>query len=149
MKRLLPFLLLPLFAQAQTATPPPDPLAPLIRERELMVRQYEEASGQRHSLFGNKASKKDLEDVVAALKSIIRKDTEIVRAVQAATLRRTADVLTENQQVKQQVTVARTDQSSTQQRFYDLKNQISNLELRDKQRQKKLLDLQAAAAEAT
>jgi hypothetical protein len=151
MKRLLPFLfLLTYAAQAQTPapTPPADPLAPLIQQREEMVRQYEAANAQRNSLFGNKPSKKDLEEVVAALKGIIRKDTEIVRAVQAETLRRTAAVQAENQQVRQQVTVARTDQSSTQQRFYDLQNQITNLELRDKQRQKKLVDLQATADEA-
>jgi len=151
MKRLLPFLFLLSYAtQAQTPapTPPTDALAPLIQQREEMVRQYEAANAQRNSLFGNKPSKKDLEEVVAALKGIIRKDTEIVRAVQAETLRRTAAVQAENQQVKQQVTVARTDQSSTQQRFYDLQNQITNLELRDKQRQKKLADLQATADEA-
>ena len=151
MKRLFPFLFLVSFtthAQTPPDSLPADPVTPLIKERELMVRQYEEANAQRNSLFGNKPSKKDLEEVVAALKGIIRKDTEIVRAVQAATLRRTANILAENQQVKQQVTVARTDQSSTQQRFYDLENQIANLQLRDKQRQKKLVELQAAAEEA-
>jgi hypothetical protein len=145
MKRILPLLLLSYTTHAQT---PADRLAPLIQEREQMVRQYEEANAQRNSLFGNKPSKKDLEEVVVALKGIIRKDTEIGRAVQAETLRRTADVLAENQQVKQQVTVARTDQSSTQQRFYDLENQIANLQVRDKQRQKKLVELQATAEEA-
>ncbi|MDF7811701.1 hypothetical protein [Hymenobacter sp. YC55] len=151
MKRLLPFLFLISFAahaQTPTDTLATDPLTPLIKEREQMVRQYEEANAQRNSLFGNKPSKKDLEEVVAALKGIIRKDTEIVRAVQAATLRRTANILAENQQVKQQVTVARSDQSSTRQRFYELENQIANLQLRDKQRQKKLVELQAAAEEA-
>ncbi|HEX8426282.1 hypothetical protein [Hymenobacter sp.] len=152
MKCLLPALIALCYSAAVAQTPadslPADPLTPLIKERELMVRQYEEANAQRNSLFGNKPSKKDLEEVVNALKGIIRKDTEIVRAVQAATLRRTANILAENQQVKQQVTVARSDQSSTQQRFYDLENQIANLQLRDKQRQKKLAELQAAADDA-
>jgi chromosome segregation ATPase len=130
-------------------TPQDDPLPRLIQEREQMVHQYEEASAQRHSLFGNKPSKKDLQEVVDALKGIIRKDTEIVRAVQAGSLRRTAAVVAENQQTKRQVVVARTDQSSTQQRFYDLENQIQDLQIRDKQRQKKLQELQATAEEAT
>jgi len=129
--------------------PQDDPLPRLIQEREQMVQQYEDASAQRNSLFGNKPSKKDLEEVVGALKGIIRKDTEIVRAVQASSLRRTAAVVAENQQAKQQVVVAQTDQSSTQQRFYDLENQIQNLQIRDKQRQKKLQELQATAEEAT
>ncbi|WP_139921784.1 hypothetical protein [Hymenobacter sp. DG01] len=145
-------LLLTAPALAQTPTPSAtdnDPLPRLIQERQQMVQQYEEANAQRNSLFGNKPSKKDLQEVVDALKGIIRKDTEIVRAVQAATLRRTAAVVAENQQAKQQITVAQTDQSSTRQRFYDLENQISNLQLRDKQREKKLLELQATADEAT
>ncbi|GGG49952.1 hypothetical protein [Hymenobacter glacieicola] len=152
-KRLLPFLFALTCAGALAQTPPAapanDPLPRLIQERETLVRQYEEANAQRNSLFGNKRSKKDLEEVAEALKGIIRKDTEIVRAVQAATLRRTAAVVAENQQARQQITVAQTDQSSTRQRFYDLENQIQNLQLRDKQREKKLLDLQATADEAT
>ncbi|UPL51006.1 hypothetical protein [Hymenobacter sublimis] len=155
MKRLLPLLCAFSCAGALAQTPPAtsapanDPLPRLIQERETLVRQYEEANAQRNSLFGNKRSKKDLEEVAEALKGIIRKDTEIVRAVQAATLRRTAAVVAENQQARQQITVAQTDQSSTRQRFYDLENQIQNLQLRDKQREKKLLDLQATADDAT
>ncbi|RPD45898.1 hypothetical protein DNI29_17270 [Hymenobacter sediminis] len=153
-KRLLPFLLALSCTGALAQTPTPsapadDPLPRLIQERQQMVQQYEDANAQRNSLFGNKPSKKDLQEVVDALKGIIRKDTEIVRAVQAATLRRTAAVVAENQQAKQQITVAQTDQSSTRQRFYDLENQISNLQLRDKQREKKLQDLQATADEAS
>ncbi|QNH63921.1 hypothetical protein [Hymenobacter sediminicola] len=138
------------FAQTPAlATAPTDPLPRLIQERQLMVQQYEAANTQRNSLFGNKPSKKDLQEVVDALKGIIRKDTEIVRAVQAGTLRKTAAVVAENQQAKQQITVAQTDQSSTRERFHDLENQISNLQERDKQREKKLQDLQATATEAT
>ncbi|UYZ63999.1 hypothetical protein [Hymenobacter weizhouensis] len=128
--------------------PQDDPLPRLIQERQQMVQQYEEASAQRNSLFGNKPSKRDLEEVVAALKGIIRKDTEIVRAVQDQTQRRAAAVVAENQQVKQQITVAQTDQTSTRERFYALQNQIDNLQLRDKQREKKMQELQAAAQEA-
>ncbi|SNC62699.1 hypothetical protein SAMN06265337_0724 [Hymenobacter gelipurpurascens] len=144
-------LFLPLFSFAQTPAlaPVADPLPRLIKERETLVRQYEDANAQRNAFLANKPSKKDLQEVVDALKGIIRKDTELIRAVQDATQRRTAAVVAENQQAKQQVTVAETDQSSTRQRFYDLENQIANLQLRDKQREKKLQDLQAAEAEAT
>ncbi|SNR29153.1 hypothetical protein [Hymenobacter mucosus] len=148
---LAPLLFLPtlLLAQAPATTPPDDPLPRLIQERQQLVQNYEAANAQRNAFLADKPSKKDLQEVVDALKGIIRKDTEIVRAVQAATLRRTAAVVAENQQAKQQVTVAQADQSSTRQRFYDLENQIQNLQLRDKQREKKLLDLQATADEAT
>jgi len=151
-KRLLPalFALASTAALAQTpATSPDDPLPRLIQERQQMVQQYEAANGQRNAFLANKPSKKDLQEVVDALKGIIRKDTEIVRAVQAATLRKTAAVVAENQQAKQQITVAQTDQSSTRERFHDLESQIANLQERDRQREKKLQDLQATADEAT
>ncbi|SHM00573.1 hypothetical protein [Hymenobacter psychrotolerans] len=138
------------FAQTPAAaTPDNDPLPRLIQERQQMVQQYEAAAAQRNAFLANKPSKKDLQEVIDALKGIIRKDTEIVRAVQAGTLRKTAAVVAENQQVKQLATVAQTDQSSTRERFHDLENQIANLQERDRQRTKKLQDLQATADEAT
>jgi chromosome segregation ATPase len=146
------FLLITFFAAAQTTGPvpvtEPSPVTRLIQERELLVRQYEAANARRNSLFGNQPSKKDLQEVIESLKGIIRKDTEIVQAVKNDALRRTASIVAEKQQAQQQISVAQTDQSSTQQRFYDLENQIQNLEMRDKQREKKLLDAQAAAKEA-
>ena len=153
-RRLLPgfFLLLTFFAAAQTPdsvpVAEPNPVTRLIQERELLVRQYEEANARRNSLFGNQPSKRDLQEVVDALKGIIRKDTEIVQAVKNDALRRTAGIVAEKQQAQQQITVAQTDQTSTRQRFYDLENQIQNLQIRDKQREKKFLDAQAAAQEA-
>ena len=126
---------------------PTDSLPGLIQQRETLVRQYEAASAQRNSLFG-KPSKKDLQEVVDALKGIIRKDTEIVRAVQAGALRQTAAVVAENQQARQQATVATTDQTTTRQRFYDLQNQVQNLQERNHQTARKLADAQAVVAEA-
>ncbi|SET44090.1 hypothetical protein [Hymenobacter actinosclerus] len=142
MKTLL--LLLTLLPQQENPTIPR-----LIAERQQLVSQYEAANGQRNAFLANKPSKKDLQEVVEALKGIIRKDTELIQAVQAATLRQTAAVVAENQQVKQQVTVAQTDQSSTQQRFHDLENQIQNLQERERQHAKKMRDLQATADTAT
>lgn len=153
MKCLLPLLLLGITSAssfAQTPTPATaDPMPRLLQERQQLVQEYEAANAQRNAFLANKPSKKDLEEVIDALKGIIRKDTEIVRAVQEATLRKAAAVVAENQQVKQQATVAQTDQTSTRQRYYDLENQIQNLQERDRQRTKKLQDLQATADEAT
>ena len=149
MKLLLPVLLALSSTGALAQTAQEDPLPGLIQERQQLVSQYEAANRQRNAFLANKPSKKDLEEVVGALKGIIRKDTEIIGAVQAATLRQTAAVVAENQQVKQQVSVAQTDQTTTRQRFYDLENQITNLQERDRQRDKKLRDLQATADAAT
>jgi len=143
MKLLLLLLLL------QQPTPPESPLPRLIQERETLVRQYEAANAQRNSLFGNKPSKKDLEEVVTALKGIIRKDTEIVQAVKDEALRTTAGIVAERQQVQQQASVAQSDQSTTRERFYDLQRQIANLEERDRVRSKKLAAAEAEAREAT
>ncbi|MCA8830401.1 hypothetical protein [Hymenobacter pini] len=138
-------------AQTPAAAPAttPDPLPRLIQERQQLVQGYESANAQRNAFLANKPSKKDLQEVIDALKGIIRKDTEIVRAVQEGTLRKTAAVVAENQQARQQITVAQTDQTSTRERFHDLESQIANLQERDRQREKKLLDLQGTADEAT
>ncbi|KUG08855.1 hypothetical protein ASU33_12080 [Solirubrum puertoriconensis] len=136
-------------AQTEPAAPSPnDQITRLIQEREQLVREYEEANAQRNALFANKPSKKDLQEVVDALKGIIRKDTEIVQALKATELRRTADIVARQRQAEQQATVAQTDQSSTRQRFYDLESQIQNLQLREKQREKQLREYQSAAKEA-
>ncbi|SHJ52006.1 hypothetical protein SAMN02745146_3330 [Hymenobacter daecheongensis DSM 21074] len=152
MKRIFPVLLLfsALAAHAQAPATPaqPDPLAPLIQERGRMVQAYEDANAQRNSLFGNKPSKKDLQEVVDVLKAIIRKDTEIVQALKESSIRRTASIVAEKTQAEQQITVARGDQSMTREKFYDLENQIQNLQIRDKQREKKLAEAQATAQEA-
>ncbi|TGE13929.1 hypothetical protein [Hymenobacter elongatus] len=145
---LLVFLTLTAPAQTPAQSAQPDPLTPLIQERSRMVQAYEDANAQRNSLFGNKASKKDLQEVVDVLKAIIRKDTEIVQAIKEASIRRTASIVAEKTQAERQITVAQGDQSVTKERFYDLENQIQNLQTRDKQREKKLADAQATAQEA-
>ncbi|AYA36299.1 hypothetical protein D3Y59_04005 [Hymenobacter oligotrophus] len=144
-------VLLSTTAPAQTesaASGPNDQISRLIQEREQLVRQYEDANAQRNALLANKPSKKDLQEVIDALKGIIRKDTEIVQALKATELRRTADIVTRQRLAEQQATVAQTDQSSTRQRFYDLESQIQNLQLRERKREKQLREYQAAAQEA-
>lgn len=152
MKILLPVLLVCSTAGsalAQTSRPADPAIPRLITERQQLVSQYEAANGQRNAFLANKPSKKDLQEVVESLKGIIRKDTELIQAVQAATLRQTAAVVAENQQVKQLATVAQTDQSSTQQRFHDLENQLANLQERERQHAAKMRDQQAITDAAT
>lgn len=141
-------LALPTLAQTPASPPADDRVPGLIREREALIKEYEAANAQRNAFLANKPSKKDLQEVVDALKGIIRKDTEIVKALKEGELRRTASIVTEKQQAVQQATVAQTDQSTTKERFYDLENQIANLELRDKQREKKLREAEDAARDA-
>jgi|GEM_PF-778714 len=145
---LLLFVSLATRAQTPAVPTPPDPLTPLIQERGRMVKAYEDANAQRNSLFGNKPSKKDLQEVVDVLKAIIRKDTEIVQALKETSIRRTASIVAQKTQAERQITVAQGDQSMTRERFYDLQNQIQNLQERDRQREAKLREYQATADEA-
>ena len=123
------------------------PLPGLLRERATLTRQYADASAQRHSLFGNKPSKKDLEEVVDALQGIVDKDQQIV------------DVLNQTAQTAQSTSVrlaattthiensSRDDRNLPAQRVSELQNETENLRQREKQRLTKMRDLEAEVTE--
>ena len=143
-------LLLGLAAQAQTPVEPPldNRLPGLLAERKTLTDQYREASAQRHSLFGNKPSKKDLQEVVDALQGIVDKDQQIVdvlnRTAQAAqtTSVRLAATTTHLE------TSSRDDRNLTAQRLSELTNDTENLRQREKQQLSRQRDLEAEVAEA-
>ena len=126
----------------------------LLSERAVLTRRYAEASEQRHSLFGNKASKKDLQDVVDALQGIVDKDQQIVdvlnQTAQAAqttaqqaqsTAERLATTTTHLE------TSSRDDRNLTVQRLTELQNEMANLRQREKQRIVRERDLAAEVTE--
>ncbi|GAB2467651.1 hypothetical protein GCM10011375_31210 [Hymenobacter qilianensis] len=126
-----------------------DPLLRQIREREQLMRAYEQTSAQRNGLFGKKASKKDLNQVNAALRRIIRKDTEILEAVRQRTLPKLAQVEVAREKAETKAVEATNGQ------YKALENQIEELQIREMAREKleveretRLLIAQAAAAEA-
>ncbi|GAA3961830.1 hypothetical protein [Hymenobacter antarcticus] len=138
-----------LTAAGQAASVSPDsPLPGLLRERATLTGRYAEASAQRHSLFGNKPSKKDLQEVVDALQGIVDKDQQIV------------DVLNQTTQAAQTTSVrlaatttslentGRDDRNLTAQRLSELQNEAENLRQREKQQLTKMRDLEAEVAEA-
>ena len=146
---LLLLLLTAFGTHAQTDQVTPDsPLPDLLRERAVLTRQYAEANGQRHSLFGNKPSKKDLEEVVGALQGIVDKDQQIV------------DVLNKTAQSAQTTSVrlaattthlestSRDDRNLTVQRLSELQNEAENQRQREKQQLTRQRDLQTEVAEA-
>ena len=129
-------------------TAAPDSRLPgLLDERAVLTRHYAEASAQRHSLFGNKASKKDLQEVVDALQGIVDKDQQIVdvlnQTAQAAqsTAGRLAATTTRLE------TSSRDDRNLTAQRLTELQNELDNLRQREKQRVGRERDLAAEVAE--
>jgi hypothetical protein len=135
--------------EALAQTTANDPLLREIREREQLVRAYEQTSTQRNGLFGKKASKKDLNQVNAALRRIIRKDTEILQAVRQRTVPNIAHV--EAARVKAETKAV----EATNDKYAALENQIEELQIREMEREKlevqretRLLIAQAAAAEA-
>ena len=126
-----------------------DPLLREIREREQLMRAYEQTSAQRNGLFGKKASKKDLSQVNAALRRIIRKDTEILEAIKQ---RKVPDVA---QVEAARVRAENTATEANNEKYEVLENQLEELQIRDMEREKReveretrLLIAQAAAADA-
>ncbi len=136
-------------AQGQVDSVTPDgPLPGLLRERAGLTRRYAEANAQRHSLFGNKPSKKDLQEVVDALQGIVDKDQQIVdelnRTAQAAqsTSVRLAATTTHLENT------GRDDRNLTAERLAELQNETENLRQREKQQLARQRDLEAEVAEA-
>lgn len=136
-------------AQAQTDQVTPDSRLPrLLSERSVLTRRYAEASEQRHSLFGDKASKKDLEEVVDALQGIVDKDQQIV------------DVLNETAEKAQTTSVrlaattthleasSRDDRNLTTQRLSELENDAENLRVRERKHVARQRDLEAQVNDA-
>jgi len=136
--------LLPLSAAAQDDAELPR----LLTERQRLTTQYATVNAQRHSLFGNKPSKKDLQEVVDALQGIVDKDQQIVdvlnrtaRAAQTAAQHYSTTASTLE-------TTSRGDRNLTAQRLSEVENELANA----RQREKKLLadqrDQTAEVAEA-
>ena len=135
------------YAQADAVTPD-SRLSGLLGERTVLTRQYAEASEQRHSLFGNKPSKRDLEEVVDALQGIVDKDQQIV------------DVLNETAQKAQTTSVhlaattthletsSRDDRNLTAQRLTELQNEQQNFQARQRQATQRQRNLEADLHEA-
>jgi len=120
----------------------------LLQERAGLTRRYAEASAQRHSLFGNKQSKRDLQEVVDALQGIVDKDQQIVDV-----LNQTAQKA-ETQSVRLAATTthletsSRDDRNLTAQRLAELENETLNLHQRERQQLAKQRELAAEVAEA-
>ena len=136
------------WAQTTPAVTPDSRLPGLLQERANLTRRYADANNQRHSLFGNKPSKKDLQEVVDALQGIVDKDQQIV------------DVLNETAREAQSTSVrlaattthlessSRDDRNLTAERLAEMQNEVENLRQREKQNAAKQRDLEAQVAES-
>ena len=142
-------LLLSLATAAQTPAPSPDPRLPaLLAERKTLTDRYRAASAQRHSLFGNKPSKKDLQEVVDALQGIVDKDQQIVDVLNETAQRATTTSVRLAATTTHLETSSRDDRNLTAQRLSELTNETENLRQREKQQVARQRDLEAEVAEA-
>ena len=154
---LAPLLLLSLLLHSTPTpaqiTPPASPsddsrLRELLAERATLTRQYADASAQRHSLFGNKPSKKDLQEVVDALQGIVNKDQQMVDLLnQTATEARTTSVRLAATTTHLE-TSSRDDRNLTTDRLAEIQNELENQRARTKQMVEHQRDLAADVAEA-
>ena len=150
---LLVFLLTPGLAAgpaaAQAPAITPDSRLPgLLQERASLTRRYAEASAQRHSLFGNKPSKTDLQEVVDALQGIVDKDQQIVDELNETAQKATSASTRLAATTTHLESTGRDDRNLTAQRLAELSNETENLRQREKQNLAKQRDLAAEVAEA-
>ena len=138
---------LPAAAQAPAITPD-SRLPGLLQERATLSRRYAEASAQRHSLFGNKPSKKDLQEVVDALQGIVDKDQQIVDVLNETAQKATVTSTRLAATTTHLESTGRDDRNLTSQRLAELSNETENLQQREKQHLAKQRDLEAEVAEA-
>ena len=139
----------PLSAFAQTDSVTPDSRLPgLLRERAGLTRQYTDASAQHHSLFGNKPSKKDLQEVVDALQGIVDKDQQIVDVLNETALKAQTTSVRLTATTTHLESTGRDDRNLTAQRLAELENETQNLHQRERQQLAHQRDLEAEVAEA-
>ena len=120
----------------------------LLQERATLTRRYGEAIAQRNSLFGNKPSKKDLQEVVDALQGIVDKDQQIVDVLNQTTQAATTNSVRLAATTTHLENTGRDDRNLTAQRLSELQNETENLHQREKQQLAKMRDLEAEVAEA-
>lgn len=134
-------------AHAQPALPN-DRLPRLLTERKILTDRYTAASAQRHSLFGNKPSKKDLQEVVDALQGIVDKDQQIVDVLNETAQKATTMSAQLAATTTHLETSSRGDRNLTSQRLAELESEAQNLREREKQQLAKQRDLEAEVTEA-
>jgi chromosome segregation ATPase len=135
-------------AAQEPAAMPDSRLLALLQQRAVLTRRYAEASAQRHSLFGNKPSKKDLQEVVDALQGIVDKDQQIVDVLNETATKATTASARLAATTTHLETSSRGDRNLTAQRLAELESEAQNLREREKQQLAKQRDLEAEVAES-
>lgn len=116
----------------------------LISEREQLVLQYDYLKTQESSFWGN-ASKEDMRLVIDALKAVLKKDEEIIQAVEQANLetrraaaQRAAQLELETRRLNSQV---QGDKRVVTDNIYDLKTSLAYAQNLNRRREREITDL--------
>ncbi len=135
-------------AQDSTSRPAPRPQSKvdrLITEREQLVLKYDYLKTQENNFWG-RASKEDMIAVIDALKDILRKDEQIIHAVEQANLetrrnvaRRAAELEAEAKKLNSQV---QGDKRVITDNIYDLKSSVTNAQNLLKRKDRQIKDLE-------
>ena len=134
---------------AQTPAITPDsPLPGLLAERKTLTDRYTAASAQRHSLFGNKPSKKDLQEVVDALQGIVDKDEQIVAVLNQTTQQAQTTAAQLQTTTTTLQNTGRDDRNLTAERLHELQDEQLNLQERLRQATDKQRTMEADLHEA-
>jgi CRISPR/Cas system-associated endoribonuclease Cas2 len=114
-----------------------DKLSVLLGEREQLILEYQ-FYNQQNSNFWGKKSKKDLLQIIQTLKNIINKDSEIIREINTASLKKRAQTQVEATKIKQQVV---DDQRLNLENLHQLKQDLASLQNRQKVKDRQLVQL--------
>lgn len=136
-------LLISLGAQAQAVPTDPE-LHRLLRERENLVKDYTYYNAQNSNFWGKK-SKKDLLSIIETLKSIIKKDSEIIERVSALNLKKEAELTVQEQKIETRVV---DDRQALQDRVHQLNQEVESLQNLNKNRQRRIGELEDQLQEA-
>lgn len=137
-------------ADQPTETPKPAPVPEskvdrLITEREQLVMKYDYLKTQETNFFG-KASKEDLQAVIEALKEVLKKDEQIIQAVEQANLetrrsvaKRAAELEAEAKKLNNQV---QGDKRVVTDNIYELKASLANAQNLNRRRDRQLKEME-------
>lgn len=148
---LLVFSFAPAWAQdsvntAPTTVSPTENLNRLLRERAQMIKEYEFYNAQNSNFWGKK-SKKDLLNIIDALKGVINKDSEIIREINTVSMKKQAQITVAKTQVENQKKQIEDqvvgDKQVITDNLYALKTQIGNMENQQKVKQRQMNVLEA------
>jgi hypothetical protein len=121
-----------------------DRLPGLLEEREQLILEYQFYNKQNSNFWGKK-SKKDLIQIIETLKNIINKDSEIIREINVASIKKQAHTKVEATKIQRQVV---DDRRLNMENLHQLKQDLASLQNLQKVKDRQLLQLREQLQQA-